>query len=593
MYKRFFDLRERPFKLVPNPAYLFLSRSHEEALAHLSYAVSEGDGFVAIIGEVGTGKTTLCRTFLESLDERVEAAFIFNPKLDAIQLLKTINDEFGIDSRPDNTKDLIDRLNRFLIEKKAEGQSVILVIDEAQNLSKEVLEQLRLLSNLETTVDKLLQIVLVGQPELGETLDSHDMRQLGQRITLSSWLTPLSFNETRGYIRHRINVASTKSGIRFDRGAFRAIHRYSGGIPRLINIACDRALLTAYSLNRSRISRAIAHAAIRELAGMGEIKRRRVSPVAIGTIGALAVAAVIMAALLYTAPLSSRATTVAVTESDPADTDGAVQTTPALAAIPVTPDSTVDADAIAEAAVTSVKEEAVPADPVADSRRELETLLASTSPRASRHTALKAALARWGIGNAATGSLEIIDDDAAFFDRGAANNGLAMRRVDADLGLIRRLNLPAILELHLPDSPLPHYLTIATLGQDTITLHAGGVGGEDRVIVLAPEALGWFWSGVAYLPWRDFRGIDGTIPLSGTDRSLFALKSLLREIGFDDVDQTATYDDHTREMIKEIQARYGLEVDGVVGSLTKIALYDEAARLDIPHITAPDREQGQ
>ena len=176
MYQRFFDLRERPFKLVPNPAYLFLSRCHEEALAHLTYAVTQGDGFVTVIGEVGTGKTTLCRTFLESLDEQVEAAFIFNPKLDALQLLKSINDELGIDSTPDNTKDLIDRLNRFLIAQRAAGKSVILVIDEAQNLSKEVLEQLRLLSNLETTADKLLQILLVGQPELAEVLDAHDMR---------------------------------------------------------------------------------------------------------------------------------------------------------------------------------------------------------------------------------------------------------------------------------------------------------------------------------------------------------------------------------------------------------------------------------
>lgn len=590
MYKRFFDLRERPFKLVPNPAFLFLSRSHEEALAHLTYAVSEGDGFVAIIGEVGTGKTTLCRTFLESLDEQVEAAFVFNPKLDAIQLLKTINDEFGIDSRSDNTKDLIDHLNRFLIEKKAQGQSVILVIDEAQNLSKEVLEQLRLLSNLETTVDKLLQIVLVGQPELGETLDAHDMRQLGQRITLSCWLAPLSYKETRGYIRHRINVASTKNGIQFDHGAYRAIHRYSGGIPRLINIACDRALLTAYSLNRGRISRTIARAALRELAGMGEIKHRQVSTVALGAVGALAVAAVAMAALLFTGPLSSHVATVGTPGSDTGETDHAGPAPVAQGPTPAVAESADAAVGIAEAAVAPSTEEVVTTpDPVAESRRELETLLASTSPRASRHTALKAALARWGIGTALTGSLETIDDDVTFFDRGAENNGLAMRRVDADLGLIRRLNLPAILELHLPDNPLPRYLTVATLGEETITLHAGGVGGEDRVIVLAQEALSWFWNGVAYLPWRDFRGIDGTIPLSGMDTSLLVLKGLLREIGFDDVGDTATYDDRTQERVKEIQAQYGLEVDGLVGSLTKIALYNEAAGLAIPHITAGSR----
>jgi hypothetical protein len=189
--------------------------------------------------------------------------------------------------------------------------------------------------------------------------------------------------------------------------------------------------------------------------------------------------------------------------------------------------------------------------------------------------------------------LETIDDDATFFDRGAASNGLSMRRVDADLHLIRRLNLPAILELYLPDSPLPCYMTVATMGENTITLHAGGGAGEDRVIVLAPEALSWFWSGVAYLPWRDFRRIDGTIPVSGTNDALLALKGLLGEIGFDDVEQTPTYDDDTREIIREIQAQYGLEVDGLVGSLTKIALYNEAPGLDMPHIVTANRERGR
>jgi len=165
MYNTFFGFKEKPFQLVPNPAYLFLSKSHEEALAHLSYAVSQGDGFVEITGEVGTGKTTLCRVFLENLDRNIEAAYIFNPLPDAVQLLKTINEEFGIPAASDNRKELIDILNTFLMKKKAEGRRIILLVDESQNLSKEVLEQLRMLSNLETTTSKLLQIILVGQPD--------------------------------------------------------------------------------------------------------------------------------------------------------------------------------------------------------------------------------------------------------------------------------------------------------------------------------------------------------------------------------------------------------------------------------------------
>ncbi len=173
MYNSFYGFKERPFQLVPNPAYLYLSRSHEEAMAHLVYAISQGDGFVEITGEVGTGKTTLCRAVLENLDEHTEAAYIFNPKLDSLQLLKAINDEFGVASSGSSVKDLIDVLNAFLIKKKMEGTKVVLIIDEAQNLNKDVLEQLRLLSNLETTTSKLIQIILVGQPELGEMLDSH------------------------------------------------------------------------------------------------------------------------------------------------------------------------------------------------------------------------------------------------------------------------------------------------------------------------------------------------------------------------------------------------------------------------------------
>ncbi|OEU67368.1 MAG: hypothetical protein BA867_09180, partial [Desulfobacterales bacterium S5133MH16] len=274
MYKNFFSFRERPFKLVPNPAYLFLSKSHEEVLAHLTYAVIQGDGFVEITGEVGTGKTTLCRAFLENLDNNTKAAYIFNPNLNSIQLLKTINDEFGIASDADNTKDLIDRLNSFLIAKKAQGKKVILIIDEAQNLTTEVLEQLRLLSNLETSRDKLLQIILVGQPELGEKLDSHELRQLDQRITLRCQLVPLSHKEVREYIQHRINIASKKAGIQFAGAAYRSIYHYSRGIPRLINIVCDRALLTAFVLDQQIISGKIAMAAIRELGVKGDMKRR-------------------------------------------------------------------------------------------------------------------------------------------------------------------------------------------------------------------------------------------------------------------------------------------------------------------------------
>jgi len=305
MYNNFFGFKEKPFKLVPNPEYFFLSKCHEEALAHLNYAISQGDGFVEITGEVGTGKTTLCRTFLESLNSRTKAAYIFNPKLGPKQLLMNINDEFGIKSDSETTKELIDTLNAFLMRNRAKGNKVILLIDEAQNLSQNVLEQLRLLSNLETNKDKLLQIILVGQPELAEMLESYELRQIGQRITLSYHLTPLSFSETKEYIQYRINIAAQRKGIKFDQLAYYHIFKYSRGIPRLINIVCDRALLTGFVLNQHKITGNILKASIRELSGPA---RTRTHGFADGKKGLVLISLLTMALLvaIYHQPLINK-----------------------------------------------------------------------------------------------------------------------------------------------------------------------------------------------------------------------------------------------------------------------------------------------
>ena len=267
MYNAYFGFKEKPFKLVPNPAFLYMGKCHEDALAHLTYATGEGDGFVEISGEVGTGKTTLCRVFLENLDAATESAYIFNPRLESLQLLRTINTEFGIRSRrPEATlKDLIDDLNAFLIKKRADGKRILLFIDEAQNLSTANLELIRMLSNLETTRSKLLQIILVGQPELSEKLERHDLRQLRQRINLTCYLVPLDRGETKAYIDHRIAIAGQKQLNLFTAAAHRAIYAFSEGVPRRINIVCDRALLAAYSKNQRRVTRATVRAVVKEL----------------------------------------------------------------------------------------------------------------------------------------------------------------------------------------------------------------------------------------------------------------------------------------------------------------------------------------
>ncbi len=273
MYEPFYGFEEKPFKLTPDPAFLFLSATHEEAWAHLKYALSQDEGFMVITGEVGTGKTTLCRSFMEQLDDTNHVAYIFNPKMDARQLLQAVNDEWGLVSESSDTiKTLMDRLNSFLLERKIANESVLLLIDEAQNLSVDILEQLRLLSNLETTKEKLLLIVLVGQPELVKVLESHELRQLTQRISLSCSLLPLDLSETSAYIASRCSVAAKKSIMPFSGTAVRMIHQYSGGIPRLINIACDRALLVGFNEEEPRVTRGIVRKAIGEVSALKSSK---------------------------------------------------------------------------------------------------------------------------------------------------------------------------------------------------------------------------------------------------------------------------------------------------------------------------------
>ena len=288
MYSKFFGLKENPFNLTTNPAYLFLGKSHEEALAHLIYAVSEGEGFVSLIGEKGVGKTIICRAFIESRDQSTEVAYIFNPKLSPKDLLKKINTKFNIKVDGDDTKALIDSLNDFLMQKRQEGKKVVLFLDDAQNLNASVLEQVRLLSNLETTRDKLLQIVLVGNPKLVDMLNSPALRQIGQRVSVSYYVKPLTSAETRSYIDHRIGICSLGDPVKFDSSALKIIDKYSNGIPRMINIACDKSLATAHRLNRKHINGDIAKAAILDLKGrtgrrgFGFLSRRVIAMIAMG-----------------------------------------------------------------------------------------------------------------------------------------------------------------------------------------------------------------------------------------------------------------------------------------------------------------------
>lgn len=270
MYEAYFGLQEKPFAITPDPRYLYLSKTHRDAMAHLLYGLRDRVGFIAITGEVGAGKTTTLRSFCAQLDEAAyRLALIFNPRLTPIGLLQSINGEFGLPGRRRSLVALVGELNDFLLEENRSGRTPVLIIDEAQSLSADVLEQIRLLSNLETERDKLIQIVLVGQPELADLLSRPNLRQLNQRIVVRCRLDPLDNPATGAYIQHRLKVAGRADGALFTPAALKEVYRHSRGLPRLINIICDRAMLVSYAGNQGQVRPRDVRQAAREVVGSG------------------------------------------------------------------------------------------------------------------------------------------------------------------------------------------------------------------------------------------------------------------------------------------------------------------------------------
>ena len=269
MYDAFYALKQKPFAITSNPSFLFLSERHTEALAHLTYGIRERVGFIEITGEIGTGKTTICRALLNQLNEQTKTAFIFNSNLSEVQLMRTIIEDLGIKTTQKSKGALFSELNRFLIEQLMLGNNVVLIIDEAQNLSLKLLEQVRMLSNLESENEKLLQIVLVGQPELRDKLNRPELRQLRQRIAVRYHMGALNREEVGQYISHRLSLAGANgSSSIFDETAVDEIFRYSGGIPRLINMVCNKALLTGFVQEARRIHENIVRQSVLELEGI-------------------------------------------------------------------------------------------------------------------------------------------------------------------------------------------------------------------------------------------------------------------------------------------------------------------------------------
>ena len=333
MYYQYFGLREAPFSIAVNPRYLFMSHRHRDALAHLLYGVGAGGAFIVLTGEVGTGKTTINRALLEQLPDDADIAIVLNPALDAAELLATVCDELAITyGREDaaSLKALTDRLHRFLLDNHVRGRKTVLLIDEAQHLSFPVLEQIRLLTNLETDSEKLLHIILIGQPELGAMLQRPELRQLNQRVTARYNLEPLSPGETGAYIRHRLQVAGLGPGTElFPPGVVRAIHRHSRGIPRLINLLCDRTLLGAYGQAAPRVDKRMLRKALREVTG--EVPPQRGGRLLAYT--GLGLAGLALVALAWWSLLGGREQPIAATPTNaPAAATAPAATAPAASA---------------------------------------------------------------------------------------------------------------------------------------------------------------------------------------------------------------------------------------------------------------------
>jgi general secretion pathway protein A len=432
VYAAHFGLTERPFSLAPDPRYFFLSEGHREALAHLVYGL-EGGGFVQLTGEVGTGKTTVCRALLDKLPPDVDVAMIFTPRLTAVELLSAICDELRVPYPAGTTslKVLVDALSRALLDAHARGRRTVVIIDEAQNLGPDVLEELRLLTNIETTRDKLLQVILIGQPELADVMGRPALRQLAQRVTARYHLRPFSHRETCAYVKHRLGVAGQHQ-VMFTSVALRVVHGRSGGVPRLINNICDRALLGAFGRGRKRVTAGVVRRAAAEVFGQPGLRRWLEPAVAVLLLAGIAVSATAFGTQRLQYVASWWAERLVPTSVTAAPRTVAAIVPPGLPAAPAP---------AAPPRITSVLEAA-----------------------ADRDAALSRLFARWGVDyrpRAGEGACDV-----------ARRAGLRCLVRAGTWTMLRRLDLPATLTL-MAAAGEKRYATVAGLGAATVTLDVG------------------------------------------------------------------------------------------------------------------------
>ena len=578
MYAQFFGLKHEPFSIAPDPRYLFMSERHREALAHLLYGVNGGGGFVLLSGEIGAGKTTVCRCFLEQVPRRCNVAYIFNPKLTVVELLKSICDEFHVPYEhsgpqfaqvPPTVKDYVDPLNEFLLRTHAVGQNNLLVIDEAQNLSAEVLEQLRLLTNLETSDRKLLQIILIGQPELRTMLARPELEQLAQRVIARFHLEALSPAESEKYIAHRLSVAGMTGTMPFNREARARIHALSRGIPRRINLLADRSLLGAYASGKSRIDREIVDKAAVEVFGtLGvpqaerSLPERRVVVAAAalaGVIGAAAVGALqrptLGAALASGAPASAPKAAASAAASSAAMTLG--KATPAAAS----------GASAAGSTSPSAPGDGVAVTPAADPAELLGALgaAARTEDLAWQELALA-----WGVAVA----------DGEPCRRLARQMRLQCFRGSGSLASLRQLDRPVILTLRGEhDEPL--YAVMTGLGPQSAVLQTASARRSVSLLTLAQ-----MWRGEFATLWRMPEGYRASAGEDGGNAAGQWVAARLTALqGSPRASDARETEVPLKSRISAFQMAQGLKPDGVAGPMTYMQL-NRISGVDEPKLQA-------
>jgi general secretion pathway protein A len=560
MYTQYFGLKENPFALSPDPRYLYLSQRHQDALAHLMYGITGGGGFVQLTGEVGTGKTLMIRAMLLRLPETVDVALVLYPFLSVREFMVALCDDLRI-KRPaeDSLKMLIDTLNVFLLENHAKGRRTVLIVDEAHRLNREVLEQIRLLTNLETTKEKLLQIILVGQPELNTLLARPDMRQLAQRVTARYNLQALLPAETRAYVVHRCQVAGAEKPL-FSTVALHWVHWLTGGVPRLINILCDRSLLAAYARSKTRAGIGIVRAAAREVE-TGVRPRPRWWP----------------GAILFAAVLMTTAGAFGIWQLKPELFVRLVGTTPDKPAVEAQVASSTTI-ARPETVAVNPMQSGLPGDagtasaPAAMSLRTpaLAQILADPNISTDTDSAFSALFTQWG--------LDYTQFTGATGCERAAQAGLRCLFESGTWSNLRQLNRPAIIEL-VDDAGLRHHLLVVQLTGENATLLLAG-----RRLELPLGEVERIWFGKYLVLWSPPEVGERTVRRGMRGESVAWVRDTLVRYGLPRSTAPASdvFDAELETQVREFQRRHQLQDDGIVGKTTLVYLSNYTGNASAP-----------